>query len=65
LNRFSKTLALEEPDITVILFVPGEIDTYMQTVIREKGKGNTSKEIYQFFVDLHEQGKLLLPRTPA
>jgi NAD(P)-dependent dehydrogenase (short-subunit alcohol dehydrogenase family) len=65
LNRFSKTLAVEEPEITIILFVPGETDTPMQAVIREKGDGKTTNEIYRFFVDLHEQGKLLPPRTPA
>jgi NAD(P)-dependent dehydrogenase (short-subunit alcohol dehydrogenase family) len=65
LNRFSKSLAVEEPNITVILFIPGETDTPMQAVIRDKGKGNTSDEAYQFFVDLYEQGKLLPPETPA
>ncbi|HEX7974765.1 MAG TPA: SDR family NAD(P)-dependent oxidoreductase [Anaerolineales bacterium] len=65
LNRFSKTLAVEEPAITVILFIPGEVDTSMQAVIREKGRGKTPDDIYQFFVDLHEQGKLLPPKTPA
>jgi NAD(P)-dependent dehydrogenase (short-subunit alcohol dehydrogenase family) len=65
LNRFSKVLAVEEPDITVILFIPGEIDTPMQAVIREKGKGKTPEEFYRFFIDLYEQGKLLPPETPA
>jgi NAD(P)-dependent dehydrogenase (short-subunit alcohol dehydrogenase family) len=65
LNRLSKTLAAEEPDIAVLLFVPGEVDTAMQAVIREKGKGQTPDEIHQFFVDLHEQGQLLPPQTPA
>ncbi len=65
LNRFTKVLAVEEPAITAILFIPGEIDTPMQAVIRHKGKGKTSDEVYQFFVDLHEQGKLLPPETPA
>jgi NAD(P)-dependent dehydrogenase (short-subunit alcohol dehydrogenase family) len=65
LNRFSKVLAAEEPDITVILFNPGEIDTPMQAVIREKSKGVAPDEVYQFFVDLHEQGKLVPPEIPA
>jgi hypothetical protein len=58
-------LAVEEPDITVILFIPGEIDTPMQKVIREKSKGISPDEVYQFFADLHEQGKLLPPEIPA
>jgi hypothetical protein len=37
----------------------------MQAVIREKGKGKTSDEVHQFFVDLYEQGKLLPPEIPA
>ncbi len=65
LNRFSKTLALEEPAVTVILFIPGEVDTAMQAVIREKGKGKTDSGTHQFFMDLHEQGKLLPPKTAA
>lgn len=65
LNRFSKVLAVEEPAITVILFIPGAVDTPMQAVIREQGKGKTPDEIYQFFVDLYDQKKLLPPEMPA
>ncbi|MEZ4770444.1 MAG: SDR family NAD(P)-dependent oxidoreductase [Caldilineales bacterium] len=65
LNRFSKTMAVEEPDITVILFIPGQLDTPMQAVIRQKGKGKTNDDTYQYFVDLHQQGRLLPPVTPA
>jgi NAD(P)-dependent dehydrogenase (short-subunit alcohol dehydrogenase family) len=65
LNRFSRVLAAEEPAITVILFIPGEVDTAMQAVIRAQARGKTPDEIYQFFVDLHEQGQLLPPETPA
>jgi NAD(P)-dependent dehydrogenase (short-subunit alcohol dehydrogenase family) len=65
LNRFSKVLAVEEPSITVVLFIPGEVDTAMQGVIREKGRGQTPDEVHQFFVDLYEQKKLLPPEAPA
>jgi len=65
LNRFSKVLAVEEPSVTVILFIPGQVDTSMQAVIREKGRGNTPDEVHRYFVDLHEQRKLLPPATPA
>ncbi|MGE5603406.1 MAG: SDR family NAD(P)-dependent oxidoreductase [Nitrososphaerales archaeon] len=65
LNQFSKTLAAEEPAIVVILFIPGEVDTAMQAVIREKGEGKTTEDTYRFFVDLHEQGKLLPATKPA
>ncbi len=65
LNRLSRTLAAEEPDLAVLLFVPGEVDTPMQAVIRDKGKGKTPDEVYQFFLDQHAQGHLLPPETPA
>jgi NAD(P)-dependent dehydrogenase (short-subunit alcohol dehydrogenase family) len=65
LNRFSKVLAVEEPAITVILFIPGEVDTHMQAVIRNQGKGKTTDQMYQYFMGLYEQGELLPPETPA
>jgi NAD(P)-dependent dehydrogenase (short-subunit alcohol dehydrogenase family) len=65
LNRFSKVLAVEEPDLTVILLIPGEVDTPMQEIIRTKSKGKTDDGIYQYFVDLYQQGRLLPPEQPA
>ena len=65
LNRFSKVLAVEEPAITVILFIPGDVDTPGQGIIRDKGKGKTSDEMHQYFISLYEQGKLLAPERPA
>jgi NAD(P)-dependent dehydrogenase (short-subunit alcohol dehydrogenase family) len=65
LNRFSKVLAEEEPLITVILLIPGEVDTPMQAVIRAKARGKTPDAFYQYFVDLHEKGGLLPPEIPA
>jgi NAD(P)-dependent dehydrogenase (short-subunit alcohol dehydrogenase family) len=65
LNRFSKVMAVEEPAITVILLIPGEVDTPMQAVIRAQAKGKTPDAFYQYFVDLHENGRLLPPEIPA
>lgn len=65
LNRLSKTLALEEPTLTVILFIPGSVDTPMQARIRQKAKGKTTDEMYQYFVDLKELGQLLSVEIPA
>jgi NAD(P)-dependent dehydrogenase (short-subunit alcohol dehydrogenase family) len=65
LNRFSKVLAVEEPDLTVILFIPGEVNSPMQETIRLKGKGKTPNAVYQFFLDLYERGQLLPPEKPA
>jgi NAD(P)-dependent dehydrogenase (short-subunit alcohol dehydrogenase family) len=65
LNRFSKVLAAEEPNITVISLIPGDIDTPMQAVIRDKSKGVAPDDVYQFFVDQYEQGQLLPAEIPA
>ena len=65
LNRFSKILALEEPNITVVLFNPGDVDTPMQAEIREKGKVKSFEGYYQYFIDLYERGQLLPPEKAA
>jgi NAD(P)-dependent dehydrogenase (short-subunit alcohol dehydrogenase family) len=65
LNRFSKVLAVEEPAITAILFIPGEVDTPMQDTIRLKAKGKTPDAFHQGFVDRYEQCELLPPEIPA
>jgi NAD(P)-dependent dehydrogenase (short-subunit alcohol dehydrogenase family) len=65
LNHFSKVLAIEEPDITVVLFNPGNVDTPMQAEIREKGKVPSFEANHQYFMDLYEQGQLLPPEKPA
>jgi 3-oxoacyl-[acyl-carrier protein] reductase len=65
LNRLSTTLAIEEPTLSVILFIPGEVDTPMQAVIREKAKGKTTDDIHQGFIDRKEQGQLITPETSA
>lgn len=44
---------------------PGEVDTAMQAVIRAKGYGKTPDEVYQYFLHLYEQKKLVPPETPA
>jgi NAD(P)-dependent dehydrogenase (short-subunit alcohol dehydrogenase family) len=65
LNCFSKILAVEEPELTVLIVNPGAMDTPMQAVVREKSKGKTSDEIYKFFIDLYAQGNLIPPGKSA
>ena len=65
LNHFSKVLAIEEPDITVVLFNPGDVDTPMQAEIREKGKVKSFEGYHQYFIDQYEGGQLLPPEKPA
>jgi len=65
LNQFSKVLAVEEPDITVVMFDPGSTDTPMQAELREKGNVKAFEAYYQFFVDLYEQGELRPPEVAS
>ena len=65
LNHITATLALEEPEITALAVAPGIIDTEMQALIRERGKGTMQEADYQRFVGLHERGELRSPDIPG
>jgi NAD(P)-dependent dehydrogenase (short-subunit alcohol dehydrogenase family) len=65
LDRFSKVLAAEEPAIAVMSFIPGDVDTAMQGVIRAKARGNGPDDMYQWVMEMYEGGKLLPPEKPA
>lgn len=65
LNQFSKILAVEEPEITVIAFDPGDTDTPMQAEIREKGNVKAFGAYHQFFIDRYEKGKLRPPEAAS
>jgi hypothetical protein len=56
---------VEEPEITVIAFDPGDTDTSMQAEIREKGNVKAFEAYHQFFVDLYEQGELRPPEDAS
>lgn len=65
LLHFSKVLSLEEPNITVISFYPGEVDTPMQAEIRVKGRVEPFESIHDFFIEQYKQGRLLTPEQSA
>jgi len=46
MTHFIKVLADEEPEITAIALRPGSINTYMQEIIREKGKTGMPGPVY-------------------
>lgn len=64
-EMWMRILALEEPDLTVLCFRPGVVDTPMQAVIRQEGKGRMAEANYQRLYDLYRQGKLIPPATSA
>jgi NAD(P)-dependent dehydrogenase (short-subunit alcohol dehydrogenase family) len=61
LNIFGQCLAKEEPDVTVIAFEPGVVDTAMQTFIRTQGRPRMLPADHALFVGMHEQGHLRPP----
>jgi len=65
LNIFGQCLAKEEPEITVISFDPGTVDTAMHSFIRAEGQPAMLPADYAMFVGLHEQGHLRPPEDPG
>lgn len=65
LNIYDQCLAKEEPEITVISFEPGTVDTAMQTFIRAEGQPAMLSADYAMFVNFHQQGLLRPPEIPG
>ncbi len=65
LNHLTRILAVEEPQVTVVAFRPGIVDTAMQAQIREQGAGVMPPEEYERFVAYHRQGRLRPPEAIA
>lgn len=63
LNIYDQCLAKEEPEVTVITFEPGAVDTAMQTLIRTEGQPAMLPGDYALFVNYYEQGQLRLPES--
>lgn len=61
LNIFNKCLAKEEPEVTVIAFEPGTVDTTMHAFIRAEAQPAMQPADYALFVGLYEQGHLRPP----
>ena len=65
LNQFSRVLAAEEPDLTVIAVRPGVVDTRMQELLRSEGPEKMPPEQAAFYRDLKTAGRLEPPEVPA
>ncbi len=65
INMFTSVLAMEEPEITSIAFRPGAVDTSMQSILRQQGKGVMTEEVHHYFAQLHARHELLSPELPG
>ncbi|CDU22178.1 uncharacterized protein SPSC_00808 [Sporisorium scitamineum] len=65
LNAIVRTLANEEEGIAAFAVRPGVVDTDMQTLLRDSGKGAMKEAELERFWTLHKEGKLLKPEQPA
>jgi NAD(P)-dependent dehydrogenase (short-subunit alcohol dehydrogenase family) len=65
LNHFTAILAGEEPELTALAVRPGLVDTAMQAIIRQKGKGRMTQSNYNRLYGAYERGALLPPETPG
>jgi NAD(P)-dependent dehydrogenase (short-subunit alcohol dehydrogenase family) len=65
LNQFSRVLAAEEPDLTVIAVRPGVVDTRMQELLRSDGPAKMPPEQAAYYRNLKTAGRLEPPQVPA
>jgi NAD(P)-dependent dehydrogenase (short-subunit alcohol dehydrogenase family) len=64
-NQFTRSLAVEEPEVTAIALDPGVVDTAMQRTIRLEGEPGMAAEVHARCVRNYELGKLLPPEVPG
>lgn len=57
-----RTIALEEPNVRVLNYAPGPIDTEMMTRVREEMPDFGVKQVY---LDMHAENKLVNPEDSA
>eukprot|EP00158_Paraphelidium_tribonemae_P001088 Partr_v1_DN23963_c0_g1_i1_m49010 putative sepiapterin reductase (7,8-dihydrobiopterin NADP oxidoreductase) len=62
-DMLHRCVAAEMPQVRVLNYAPGPLDTDMQREIREKMPAES--ELRKQFVDMHDQGKLVHPRDSA
>lgn len=65
MNSLCQHLAVEEPDVVAVAVSPGRVDTDMQRVIRDTGKGVMADNDYAGFKDAFEEGSLIKPEWPG
>ncbi len=65
LNHFTRVVAAEESELTVLSMRPGVVDTQMQKIIRREGPNFMPAEQYAYYQGLKERGELEPPEVPA
>lgn len=65
LNQFSRVLAAEEPELTVIAVRPGVVDTQMQRLLRKLGPEKMPPEQADYYVNLKATGQLEPAAVPG
>ncbi|TQS32689.1 hypothetical protein Golomagni_06988 [Golovinomyces magnicellulatus] len=65
LNAISSHMAVEEPDITSVAIQPGRVNTGMQALIRDTGKGVMDDKAYATFIEAYNTDDLLKPAQPG
>ena len=65
LNHFTRVLAAEEPEITVVAMRPGVVDTAMQQMLRDQGPGVMPGNQAAYYQDLKTDNRLEPPVVPG
>lgn len=65
LHRLVTIVAVEEPDVTVLTFLPGRTDTAMHGAIRAEGGGSMTAEQHAEFHEAKATGGLAPPDVPG
>ena len=65
LNQFTRVLAAEEPDITVVAVRPGVVDTKMQELLRRDGPQKMPAAQAAYYQRLKDESLLERPEVPA
>ena len=65
LLHLTRTMAVEDKDITSVSLRPGVIDTEMQDVIRRDGPAHMPSDLSQYFQQLKDTQRLEPPEVPA
>lgn len=65
LHRLVSVVAVEEPDVTALTFLPGRTDTAMHGTIRAEGGASMSTEQHAEFHHIKDSGGLASPDVPG
>lgn len=63
-EHMARQLAAEAPDVAVIVYRPGVVETRMQRQARE-AEGGAAEEVRQVFWNMKERGELITPEESA